>query len=352
MRFGVIGAGVIGRLRAQSIRTNPTTTLTAVFDPHPGAAERAAAGGGALVAPSLGALLDADLDAVVVSSPVHLHEEACLSALARGCHLLCEKPLSNTVASCRRIVEAAVAADRVLAVGFNLRYYPAVAFVKEVIDSGQIGTLDHLRVFGGHEGLPKFRMDWQYRAPESGGGAMMDVGLHMTDVTRYLLGDITEVHGVMSESVWRVPGCEDNALAVFRSPAGIPAVYQATWTEWRGYQFYVEGYGSRGMVRGAYAPMANMLVTMDRPGGKTTTRRWRYPQIIIREKLRTWHSTALLSFEAELRDFLVMTSGGTEVCLADGHDGLRAVEVAAAVRASGERREVITLPALGRMRTG
>ena len=224
--------------------------------------------------------------------------------------------------------------------------------MKEVIESGQIGTLDHLRVFGGHEGLPKFRIDWQYRAPESGGGAMMDVGIHMTDVTRFLLGDITEIHGIMSEAVWQVPGSEDNAVAVLRSPAGIPATYQATWTEWRGYQFYVEAYGSRGMVRGAYAPMANTLITMDQPGGRTTTRHRRYPGIIVREKLRTWHSTALLSFEGELRDFLGMVSGRHDVRLADGHDGLRAVEVSHAVRLSGEQRQVIVLPPLGRMRPG
>ena len=61
----------------------------------------------------------------------------------------------------------------------------------------------------------------------------MDVGIHMTDIARYLLGDITEVYGVTSEAVWQVPGSEDNALAIFKNPQGIPAFYQATWSEWR-----------------------------------------------------------------------------------------------------------------------
>jgi predicted dehydrogenase len=221
--------------------------------------------------------------------------------------------------------------------------------VKDTIDSGLIGELDHLRVFGGHEGLPKFRIDWQYKAPESGGGAMMDVGVHMTDVARYLLGEITDVYGMMSEDVWKVPGSEDNAMAVLRNPAGVSASYHATWTEWKGYRFYVEAYGSLGMVRGYYAPMRNLLITQERPEGPTRTRRLWYPGIMLREKLKSWHSTALLSFKGELTDFLAMTEGRFDVPLADGFAGLRAVEVADAVRRSSESKEAVHLPVLGRM---
>ncbi|MBC7791194.1 MAG: Gfo/Idh/MocA family oxidoreductase [Anaerolineae bacterium] len=349
MRIGIIGAGVIGQLRARSVREHPSTELAAVLDTSVDAAAKAAEGTGAHALTSLAAFLDVAMDAVIISSPVHVHEEACLGALERGRHVLCEKPLSNTVESCRLIVDAAIRADRILAVGFNLRYYPSIKFVKDSIDEGLIGDLDHLRVFGGHEGLPKFRVDWQYKAPESGGGAMMDVGIHMTDVARYLLGEITQVYGVMSESVWKVPGSEDNAVAVFRNAKGIPATYHATWTEWKGYQFYVEAYGNLGMVRGFYAPMQNLLITQDRPTGPRKKKRLLYPEIMLREKLKSWHSTALQSFRGELQDFLAMTEGRFDVPLADGYAGLRAVEVAAAVRKSSETGQVIHLPVLGRM---
>lgn len=350
MRIGVIGGGVIGQLRAQSIRENGRANLAAVFDPSPSAALRAVAGSGAATPPSLDEFMQVDMDAVVVSSPVHRHEEACLAAFATGRHVLSEKPLSNTVESSRRIVNAALAADRVLAVGFNLRYYPAIRFVKDAIDSGMIGKLDHLRIFGGHEGIPKFRSDWEYRAPESGGGAMMDIGVHMSDLARHLLGEITEVYGIMSEAVWRIPGSEDNAIAIYRNPEGIYASYHATWTEWKGYQFYIEAYGDKGMVRGGYAPMHNLLITQDSPGGRRTTIRKHYPMIQLREKLKTWHSTALLSFAGELEDFLALVDGRPSGLLADGYAGLRSVEVSRAVRESGQTREVIHLPALGKMR--
>lgn len=351
MRFGVIGAGVIGGLRARSVRENDATELVAVLDPDTAAAQRAAASSGARLCADLDEFFAIDMDTVIVSTPPHLHEKACVRAFELGRHVICEKPLSNTVEGCRRIVEAAQKADRLLAVGFNLRYYPAIEFVKDSIDAGRIGELDHLRIFGGHEGLPKFRIDWQYKAPESGGGAMMDVGIHMTDVGRYLLGEISEVYGVMSEKVWKVPGSEDNAVAVLKNPDGVCASYHATWTEWKGYQFYVEAYGSHGMVRGEYAPMRNLLITMDEPGGRATRQVVRHPWVQIREKLWSWHTTALLSFAGELRDFLQMAEGNVDVRLADGFDGLRSVEVSEAVRESSASQSHVSLPVLGRMRS-
>lgn len=350
MRIGVVGAGTIGRVRIRSIRENPQTELVAVFDVSQDAARSAADGTHARVFTDLVAFLDHDMDAVVVSTPPHFHEEAARGALERGRHVLCEKPLSNTVEAAARIVDAAVKADRVLAVGFNLRYYPFVKFLRAALDGGSIGRIDHVRVFGGHDGLRNFRADWQYKAPESGGGAMMDIGIHMTDLARYVLGEVTSVYGFMSEALWRVPGSEDNAVAVFLSPDGIPATYEATWSEWKGYTTYVEAYGEKGMVRGSYAPMQNLLITREGgTGGTRKTRRF-YPEIMVREKLLTWKSTLLLSFKEELRDFLAMTEGRYDVPLADGYAGLRSLEIAAAVRHSTRTNEPVRLPALGRMR--
>ncbi|MEZ4414454.1 MAG: Gfo/Idh/MocA family oxidoreductase [Gemmatimonadota bacterium] len=349
MRFGVVGAGVIGQLRAQSVREHPGSDLVGVFDPDRAAAQAALQGSGGRVADSVAQLLSEGIDALIVSSPVHFHEEACVEALSAGVHVLCEKPMSNSVDSCRRIVEAAEKSGRILAVGFNHRYYPSMKFLKSAIDRGAIGALQHVRVFGGHDGLHNFRADWQYKAPESGGGAMMDVGIHMTDLARYVVGEITDVYGVMSNRVWKVDGSEDDAVAVFRSPEGVPVWYLATWNEWRGYGFYVEAYGDLGMVRGFYAPMQNLLITHERPGGPRKKVRKLYPEIMIREKLKSWTSTALMSFKDELNDFHRRVAGSGGEALADGYAGLRAVEVAAAVRTSTETREAVHLPALGMM---
>jgi predicted dehydrogenase len=346
MKFVVIGAGTIGQLRAQSVRSNPETELVGVADTVAANAERAVSGTSARAVTEWRAALDLPgVEAVIVSSPIQYHEEAVVAALAAGKHVLCEKPLGNTVESCRRMLDASRKAQRTLATGFNHRYYPSMKFLKQVVDDGRIGAIDHLRIFGGHDGLHNFRADWQYKAPVSGGGAMMDVGIHMTDLARFVLGDVSEVYGVASNRVWQVPGSEDNALAIFKSPAGIPAVYHATWTEWKGYRFFVEVYGDRGMVRGYYAPMRNLLITQEKPGAPRKKTRKIYPEIMVREKLKSWTSTALLSFEEELRDFLRMVQG-EKTPLADGVAGFRAVEMAHAVYESSRLGQPVRLSAV------
>lgn len=348
-KIGIIGAGVIGRLRARTVHANQQTTLTTVFDPDQALASAAAAGTATPVA-TLESFFAQPLDAVIISSPVHLHADACVEAFRRGLHVLCEKPMSNTVEGSRQMVDAAAAADRVLAVGFNQRLLPSMKYIREILDAGTIGEIDHVRLFGGHDGLANFRADWQYRVPESGGGATMDIGVHMTDFGRYFLGDITEVYAVTSERTWQLPGSEDNAIAVFRNPDGVPASYHATWNEWAGFRVGVEVYGRLGMVRGSYGPMRNLLITHEQPGARRHTSRKFYPEVILREKLQSWEITTQMSFADELAIFVSRMEGTTGGALADGHDGLRSVEVAYAMRESSATRCVVQLPPLGPMR--
>jgi predicted dehydrogenase len=162
---------------------------------------------------------------------------------------------------------------------------------------------------------------------------MMDVGIHMTDLARFVMGEIAEVYGVATEQVWKVPGSEDNAIVIMKADNGVCATYEATWSEWKGYRIFIEVYGDLGMVRASYAPMFNLLVTHDRPGGPRRVQRRFYPELIVREKVRGWQSTTYASFQAELAD-LFRRLGGESVPLADGWAGLRAVEIATAVHES------------------
>jgi predicted dehydrogenase len=146
--------------------------------------------------------------------------------------------------------------------------------------------------------------------------------------------------------VWNLPGSEDNALVIMKNAAGVPATYHATWNEWKGYQFVMEAYGTHGMVRGAYAPMHNLLLTQSKPGGQTTKTVKRYFDIAVREKLKSWKTTALISFAEELADFIKLTQGATGLRIADGYAGMRAIEIAAAVYESTKTNKAITLSVL------
>jgi predicted dehydrogenase len=342
MQFGLIGAGCIGDLRAQALRKTPGAKLVAVSEIDPRRAAQVAAPARARVCKDVAEMLDlAQVEAVIVSTPPQFHEEAVLAALAAGKHVLCEKPLSNTLGACRRMVEAAHESGKTITTGFNQRYFPAIRFLKKTVADGLIGQLDHVRAFAGHEGLTQFRAPWEYDKNVIGGGALMDVGIHMIDLTAYVLGDVCEVFGVATEKVWKLKGAEDNGFALLRSPVGAVATLHASWSEWKGYRFYIEAYGDKGMVRAFYAPMFNMLITKETPDGKARRRFAFYPELIVKEKLFGWQSTVIETFRRELTDFISLARGGSGGCIADGNAGLRALEIANAVyRSTVEKRNI------------
>jgi predicted dehydrogenase len=328
MKFAIVGAGEIGRLRARTVLDRKDSKLVAVSDPDETAARRAAGSSAAQVFRDHKAMLDAARpDVVICSAPVHVHEAIVLDALAAGCQVLCEKPLTPTAAAARRLVDAATAANRSLRVGFNHRYYRAFKYLKHVLEEGTLGRIDHFRAYAGHSGLKNLKAEWMYRSEFSGGGVMWDIGIHLTDLVRFAAGEVVRIQAVTTNDVWKVPGSEDNAMAIFETATGVPVRYHATWSEWTRYEVSLEAYGDKGMVRASYAPMTNVLVLQDQPGGPTRKKVFRYPELIFREKLQGWQSTTLDTFTEELEDFVAGLRGKTTP-LGTGFDGLRAIEIA------------------------
>ena len=343
VRFGLVGAGEIGRLRAAALRRVPGCRLEAVADADASRAEAAANPGGARVFDDYRRMLgETAADAVIVSTPPHLHEQIVVAALEAGKHVLCEKPLAPTVESCRRILECASRKGLSVATGFNQRYFPAIQFVKQVLDRGELGRLRHVKAYAGHGGLPEFRQPWEYDSQIVGGGTLMDNGIHLIDHVRFLLGDVEEVYGFASSQIWNLNGSEDNGFALLRGAHDTIATLHSSWSEWRGYRFAIEAYGDRGMARASYGPMMATAIRLERPGGPARRERKFYPWVAVREKLQGWQSTVRLTFEQEFRDFLGMLEGKPG-SIADGVAGMRAVEIAHAVYASSRSRSPVKL---------
>jgi predicted dehydrogenase len=331
MRFGLIGCGFAGSLRAAAIANLKWCRLTAVADVDSTRASSVAQRYGAAAEPDWRALVRReDVEAVIISTPPPLHEEMCVTALQHGKHVLCEKPLARSPAECRSIVEAAQRPGRLLATGFNYRFYPAIVTAKRILDSGQIGELDHVRSFAGHPGGSEFTHPWVHDATTMGGGTLVDNGMHILDLTRYFLGEVTDVKGFATNHVWRFDGCEDNAFALLRNPAGRIATLQASWSEWRGYRFRIEVYGTLGCVRASYPPMLAHVAWAMEPGGPVRRRWHTFPMFQINERLRSYRWTARCSFAEEVTAFS-REIAGESTALASGRDGLRAVEIAHAV---------------------
>ena len=129
-----------------------------------------------------------ELDAVVVSSPTHLHEAHVAAALAARLHVLVEKPLTISAASAQRIVRAAEKSDRIVMVGMNHRYRPDVQIVRGFIQTGELGKIESARGSWHVHRPSRTQLGWRQRRDQSGGGAMIDLGLTILDLGLWLAG--------------------------------------------------------------------------------------------------------------------------------------------------------------------
>jgi predicted dehydrogenase len=343
MKFALVGAGAIAQLRKRAVDGAEGAEFAGVFDIDASKAGALAAGG--RVFSSLEELADSpDVDAVVVSTPPNTHEKIAVASLDAGKHVLVEKPMANSLDACARMVAAARRTGKTLTVGFNHRYFPAIKEVRSALASGEIGKLSYVRGFAGHAGLSEFRAEWMYSKDVMGGGALMDNGIHMIDLVHHLMGPVKGVYGKALSDIWNLDRVEDNAFAILSGENGVVASLNASWTEWKGYHFYVEAYGSRGMARAFYAPMQSMVITMDKPGGAPKKRVNHYLPLIVREKLQGWQSTAVQTLIEEIADFMALAAGAApKGPIARAEDGYRAIEIANAVYASSQTNCLSTL---------
>lgn len=325
MRYGLIGCGDIGVVRAAAI-AQKGARLVAVNDIDAGKAAALAAGHGAAVDRDWRDLIARDLDAVIVSTPPSLHEEMCVAALRAGRHVLCEKPLARDADECRRMLEAADAAGRVLAVGFNYRFYPSFARAREILDSGAIGELSHIRAYAGYSATGHGQA-WVKDASVVGGGTLHDNGIHLIDLTRWFLGEVADVHGLATSAVWRYGAAEDNGFLIMRNPEGRVATLHASWTEWGKYQFRIELVGTLGRITATCFPMHLEVLTADRTGGRMRRRTERFIRTTIGEHLKSYRWVVAESFVREY-DAFERAIAGQPSPIAAGLDGLRAIEIA------------------------
>lgn len=328
IRVGLIGAGMIGRLRARALAKLPGLRLVAVADAREDLARSLAGTDGAIKVFRDGAALagEPSVEAVILSTPPASHEPLGLACLTARKHLLCEKPLATTVSACEALVRAAATAGVTLATGFNLRYTRAALLARRLLDSGAIGELDHIRAFHGHPGGKEFTHDWVQDRNITGGGALMDNGIHLIDLTRWFLGDVQTVKGFATNHVWRKEGCEDNGFLLLKNARGRVATLQASWTEWRGYGYRVEIYGTEGFMRFGYPPMC-LLHGRRTPTGQLKVTRHLFTSYQLQERLFGWEWGLVETLVADLRGWATAIAAGTPPPIT-GRDGLEAVRIA------------------------
>ncbi len=203
--IGLIGSGFMGRAHALAFRNvggvfpldrQPRLELLADHPEERAVAAAASLGFRRATGDWTALVRDPAVDVVAIATPNRLHAPMALAAIAAGRHVYCEKPLATTLDDAIAMTRAATAAGVVTMVGFNYLKNPLIATAREIVRSGEIGTVTGFR--GIHaEGFmadPEAPFSWRCE-PEEAGGALADIGSHILSLARYLLGEVESVCG-------------------------------------------------------------------------------------------------------------------------------------------------------------
>jgi UDP-N-acetylglucosamine 3-dehydrogenase len=229
-RIALIGCGTIARRsHLPAFKASPEAEVVAFASRSLSSAEAAAAEyGGGEVFDDWRKVLDCEIDAVDICSPNSSHAEQAIAAADAGKHVLVEKPIARTVEEADAMVQAAADNGVVLQVAHNMRYIPAIVAARAEVASGAIGPLVGARVAFGHSGPHDWAAEaaWFFDPELSGGGPLIDLGIHAIDFTRYVTQlDITEV----SAMVHGDGAVEDAAHVLLRFSSGATGTLHSSW---------------------------------------------------------------------------------------------------------------------------
>ncbi|MBM7691264.1 putative dehydrogenase [Peribacillus deserti] len=237
IKIGVVGCGSIARHRhLPEYEANKNVEIIGVCDIAADRAEEMAAKYGAKAYTKYEDLLaDPAIDAISVCTPNYLHAPVSIAALNASKHVLCEKPMATSKEEAEAMIEAAQQNGKKLMIGHNQRFVPSHVKARHLIESGAAGRIYSFRTAFGHPGPEGWSVDgkesWFFKKEEAFIGAMGDLGVHKSDLIRYLLGEeIVEVAAFVENSSKANSTVDDNAVCILKSESGIIGTLAASWS--------------------------------------------------------------------------------------------------------------------------
>jgi predicted dehydrogenase len=277
MRLAIIGCGLIGSKRAAAASAHE---IVAVCDSDPERRDQLARQTSARALADWREAVSVEADAVVVATPHDQLAEIALAAVEAGRHVLVEKPAGRRPAEVAPLVAAAKARGRIVKVGFNHRFHPAIARAKELADEGRIGPLLFIRGRYGHGGRIGYEKEWRFDPKISGGGELIDQGSHLIDLSRWFLGDLRLAYGSVPNYFWPAR-VEDNCFLALEGEQKRMAWLHASWTEWKNlFVFEIMGRDGKLTIEGLGGSYGTERLTFHRmlpQMGPPETTIWEYP---------------------------------------------------------------------------
>jgi predicted dehydrogenase len=276
---GIVGCGLIGQKRAKALGHG--NQLVACADLDVERAESLARKNGAKVFRDWRELVWAPaVDVVIVATLHDSLAEITRTAAEAGKHVLVEKPAARNAAELGPVMEAAAKHGVKVHVGFNHRYHRSLRKAKEIVNSGLLGELMFVRARYGHGARLGYDKEWRANPALSGGGELIDQGPHLIDLSRWFLGEITEVQGFAHTYFWDMP-VDDNGFMLLKTAKKQAAFLHASCTEWKNL-FSMEIYGKLGKLDlsglgGSYGVEKITWYRMLPEMGPPETTSWEYP---------------------------------------------------------------------------
>ena len=276
---GVVGCGLIGQKRAKALGTGGKLVACADIDMN--RAEALARPAGARAFRDWRELVRSPLVDVVIVATLHDSlAEITLAAAEAGKHVLVEKPAARTAAELVPVMAAAAKHGVKVHVGFNHRYHRSLRKAKEIVESGALGELMFVRARYGHGARLGYEKEWRSNPALSGGGELIDQGPHLIDLSRWFLGEMTEVQGFAHTYFWDMP-VDDNGFMLLKTAKKQAAFLHASCTEWKNL-FSMEIYGKLGKLDlsglgGSYGLEKITWYKMLPEMGPPETTSWEYP---------------------------------------------------------------------------
>lgn len=232
LRWGLIGCGDISRKRvAPALRDLPNCEFLAVNRARFDQAESFAREFGARrwYRHWKELLSDPEIDAVYIATPVDQHAAQTMAAAEAGKHVLCEKPMALTVTECDRMIAAGRAQRVKLGVAYYRHFYPVVARIKEIIDSGEIGrpVMAQINAFEWFNPTPDHPRYWFVKKAPAGGGPMFDFGCHRIEVLMNIFGPIDHIQGFVCKNLFERE-VDDTGAVCFHFARGLSGVLSVT----------------------------------------------------------------------------------------------------------------------------
>lgn len=319
-KCGVIGFGYMGEIRKRTVDASPRMEMVGVVETDP---EKCKSITDCPLFDSIDDLLKVDVDIIFVCTPNVYSPEISIKSMNAGKHVFCEKPPGRTLEDIKAIRKAEVGYIKLM-FGFNHRFHPAVLKAKAIVDSGRLGRVINLRGVYGKSGGVGYEKSWRNDKSISGGGILLDQGIHMLDLFRYFCGDFNSVKCFTNNNFWNVE-VEDNAFVILEKAGEFNAFFHSSATLWKhtfrmdislekGYMV-IEGllsksgsYGRERLVVGK-RQFEDEAEAVGNPAEEIT------------------HFDRDLSWEMEVEEFLKCIDQNTPVTASSSTDALRVMEI-------------------------